>query len=52
VHGQKIPVILLLISTCSLSALEPPTRAEIDQYLRDGSFAVRLQKARIDSMIA
>ena len=44
-HGKKIPALLLLIPICSLWALEPPTRAEMDQYLRDGSYSARLQKA-------
>jgi M6 family metalloprotease-like protein len=45
-HSRKIPLIILtLIAACSLGALEPPTRAEIDQYLRDGSFPARLQNA-------
>jgi M6 family metalloprotease-like protein len=44
-HGKKILAFLWLVPVCALAALEPPTRAEIEQYLRDGSYAVRLQKA-------
>ncbi len=29
-----------------LTALEPPTRAEIEQYIRDGTYPARLQNAR------
>lgn len=45
-HGKKIPLLLLFACAIPALALEPPTRAEHDQYLRDGSLAQRLANAR------
>jgi M6 family metalloprotease-like protein len=43
--GRKILVFSFLAMTGFAWALEPATRAEIDQYIRDGSFSWRLQNA-------
>jgi M6 family metalloprotease-like protein len=37
--------ILLLAAAPAARALEPPTKSEVEQYIRDGSFAWRLQNA-------
>jgi len=43
----KIALSILLLGAAATAALalEPPTKAEIDQYLRDGSYAWRLRNA-------
>ena len=45
--GRKIALVITLVlgAFASAAALEPPTRAELDQYLRDGSYAWRLRNA-------
>ncbi|MBM3295292.1 MAG: M6 family metalloprotease domain-containing protein [Candidatus Aminicenantes bacterium] len=42
---RKIIPLMLMTAFSSGLALEPPTRAEIEQYLKDGSFAWRLKNA-------
>ncbi len=44
-RAKKILIAFLLLSFSSLWALEPPSRAEIDQYVREGSLSARLQNA-------
>jgi M6 family metalloprotease-like protein len=43
--GKPIPLLLVLALAGPVLALEPPTRAEIEQYRRNGTFAARLQNA-------
>jgi len=46
--SRKKILLTLLIGAIAgpLGALEPPTRAEIDHYLKDGSYVLRLLRAR------
>lgn len=45
--GKKLALVLSWLAGMALpaAALQPPTRAEIESYLRDGSYAWRLQNA-------
>lgn len=45
--GKTIRLLLVLSLAGSVPALEPPTRAEIEQFRRDGTFAARLQNALV-----